>query len=516
MPAIKIQSAPIQFPRAEALAPSLAEIISALSFALDLTEGAVPGHALRCCLLGMRLGRALGFSDLELADLYHASLLKDVGCSSNAARMCQIIGGGDDRAVKSGVKLEDWTRPHQPSLSSVRLLWNSVLPDSNPFRKFGRIVKIALTQHNNNREMIQLRCDRGASIVRKIGMSEQTALAVRALDEHWDGGGYPERAKGQAISQLARVMAVAQHLDVFALERGPAQAMQALHERSGRWFDPEVVRAAESLRRRGALWMQCLPNPIQTATQSERYTRSAVLELAPVQTARVSASHIDLICEAFAEVVDAKSHYTFSHSVGVTDVASSLGAAMGLNPERRQLLHRAALLHDLGKLRVPNSILDKPGSLDNGEWAIMREHPALTAAILSRVSQFRELAFVAGAHHEKLDGSGYPNRLKADDLPLEARILAVADMYAAITQDRPYRAGRSPEQAMDIIKREAPGKLDPDCLDALSKTALSTAAFRASQPTPFLIPPSPVHPPRRTSQIAHATFRPGPSISVVR
>ena len=171
--------------------PSLAEIISALSFALDLTEGAVPGHALRCCLLGMRLGSELGFSNVELADLYHALLLKDVGCSSNAARMCQIIGGGDDRLLKSGVKLEDRTRPHRPSLSAVRLLWNSVLPNEGPLRKVRRIVRIALTQHSNNREMVEMRCDRGASIVRKIGLNEQTALAVRALDEHWDGSGYP-------------------------------------------------------------------------------------------------------------------------------------------------------------------------------------------------------------------------------------------------------------------------------------------------------------------------------------
>jgi hypothetical protein len=146
---VPFASAPAPVP-ADAGAPTLAEIISALSFALDLTEGAVPGHALRCCLLGMRLGRELGFSDVMLADLYHALLMKDIGCSSNAARMCQIIGGGDERAAKSGVKLEDWTKPHRPSLSAVRLLWQSVLPGQTPIKKIGRMVQIALTQHQNN------------------------------------------------------------------------------------------------------------------------------------------------------------------------------------------------------------------------------------------------------------------------------------------------------------------------------------------------------------------------------
>jgi HD-GYP domain-containing protein (c-di-GMP phosphodiesterase class II) len=346
-----------------------------------------------------------------------------------------------------------------------------VLPGRGTAGKIGLILRIALTQHKNNEEMIQLRCDRGASIVRKIGMSEQTAQAVRSLDEHWDGGGYPERAKGKTISPLARVMAVAQHLDVFALERSPEQAMRVLRERSGRWFDPAIVKAAESLHRRGALWMQCLSGVERNSAQSAQFTRAAVLDLSPGQAARMRASEIDLICEAFAEVVDAKSHFTFRHSVGVTDAASAIGKALGLKAERQQLLHRAALLHDLGKLRVPNSILDKPGKLDADEWAVMKEHPGLTRAILDRVKQFRELAYVAGAHHEKLDGSGYPNNLHAEALPLEARILAVADMYGALIEDRPYRNGFCAEQALGIMQRDAGGKLDGDCFAALSSVA---------------------------------------------
>jgi HD-GYP domain-containing protein (c-di-GMP phosphodiesterase class II) len=492
-------------------APSLAEIISALSFALDLTEGAVPGHAVRCCLLGMRLGSELGFSDLELADLYHALLLKDVGCSSNAARMCQIIGGGDERVVKSGVKPETWTRPHPPSPSAVRLLWNSALPDEGPFRKAGRIVRIALTQQDNNREIIQTRCDRGASIVRKIGLSEQTALAVRALDEHWDGSGYPERSTGTAISPLARVMAVAQHLDVFAVERGPAMAMQVLRQRSRRWFDPEVVKAAESLHRNSMLWMHCLPGSSDSPSQSQRFARSAVLDLAPPQIAGTSPSHIDTICEAFADVVDAKSHFTFSHSVGVTSIASAIGNVMGLRPDRRQLLHRAALLHDLGKVRVPNSVLDKPRNLDSDEWSIMREHPGLTGSILRRVKQFREMAFIAGAHHERLDGSGYPDHLHAEDLPLEARILAVADVYTAIIEDRPYRDGYSHKQAIEIMMHEVPGRLDADCFAAL-RTAAEALNWNVSAPAQQTPVPSIL------AYASHGSNRidPQPSVSIAQ
>jgi HD-GYP domain-containing protein (c-di-GMP phosphodiesterase class II) len=483
------QNLPYELASTESDAPSLSELLSTLSFALDLTEGAVPGHALRSCLLGMRLGRELGFSGAALADLYHALLLKDVGCSSNAARMCQIIGGGDDRAVKSGVKFDDWTRPDRPKLSTLRLLWGNVSPHGNPMQKLARIWHIGRTQHRNNEELIQLRCDRGASIVRKIGMSEQTALAVRSLDEHWDGSGYPQRLKGAAISPLARVLAVAQHLDVFAVERGAAQAMLVLRQRSGRWFDPEVVKAAESLHSRLALWQQRSPSGIQFSTDPAKAAQAAVIALSPPETARLSTSHVDVICEAFAEVVDAKSHFTFRHSVGVTEAARKIGNAMGLKQERMQLLNRAALLHDLGKLRVPNSILDKPGKLDKDEWSVMQEHPGLTRAILGRVKQFRELAEVAGAHHEKLDGTGYPNRLTGRDLSLESRILGTADIFGALTEDRPYRSGFSPAEALKIMQRDVPGKLDADCFQALSSVAEAVGETAPSPETPTVVMP---------------------------
>lgn len=461
------QDAALETSSAATAAPSLPELLSALSFALDLTEGAVPGHALRSCLLGMRLGTELGFTPAVMADLYHALLLKDIGCSSNASRMCQIIGGGDERAIKSGIKLEDWSS-RKTGPSAVRLLWRNVLPGGNRMQRLGRMLRIGLTQQSHNQEMVELRCDRGASIVRKIGMSEETALAIRSLDEHWDGNGYPQRLKGAAISSIARVLAVAQHLDVFGVERSPMEAMLVLRERSGRWFDPEVVKAAESLHHRNALWQQCLPDTERFSAKAKHSAQAEVIDLSPLATHRISGSHIDVVCEAFAEVVDAKSHFTFRHSIGVTEAARKIGAAMGLKQERLQFLNRAALLHDLGKLRVPNSILDKPDKLDNGEWSVMQEHPGLTRDILGRVKQFRELADVAGAHHEKLDGTGYPDHLRAKDLPLEARILSVADVYGALTEDRPYRAGFSHEETLKIMERDVPHKLDRECFEALS------------------------------------------------
>lgn len=440
---------------------SLADILSALSFALDLTEDAVPGHALRSCLLGMRLAGALGLPDVRREALYYALLLKDVGCSSNSARLCQIIGGGDERRVKAGVKLEDWTRPGRPKRSTLRLLWTSVAPDAGPIQRAANILRIGLTQHRNNEEMITMRCDRGAGIVRKLGLGDTAAEAVRGLDEHWDGSGYPERRTGAMIPVESRILAVAQHLDVFASEKGSESAMAVLRERSGRWFDPELVKVAEHLNRMGSLWHSANPGTMESET------RRAVLDLAPGQMGSLTISDIDLICEAFADVVDAKSSFTFQHSIGVTNAADRIAAALGFDSERRHFVHRAALLHDIGKLRVPNSILDKPGKLDAEEWRIVKEHPHLTREILARIGPFGYLANIAGAHHEKLDGSGYPDGKTAAELPLEARLIAVADIYGALTEDRPYRAGMPPERALAIISEDAPHKLDADCVNAL-------------------------------------------------
>lgn len=408
----------------------------------------------------MRIGRQLGLAGPDLASLYYALLLKDVGCSSNAARLCQIIGGGDERRIKAGVKLEDWTRPSRPRRSTLRLLWNTVLPGSDPLHRFAGILRIGLTQHRNNEEMIRLRCDRGAHIVRKLGLGDTAAEAVRGLDEHWDGSGYPERRMGRAIPLGSRILAVAQHLDVFATGEGVVASMQVLRERAGRWFDPELVRIAELLHSDGSLWQD-----VDLSTPDEE-TRAAALELAPADIVR-QAGDIDLICEAFADVVDAKSSFTFRHSLVVTEVAQKISSRLGLGPDRAALVRRAALLHDVGKLRVPNSILDKPGKLTLPEWRIVEEHPRLTREILSRVRSFGELAVIAGAHHERLDGSGYPDRLSAAQLPIEARIIAVADVFAALVEDRPYRPGLPYEKALDLIRGDAPKRLDPDCAAAL-------------------------------------------------
>ena len=440
---------------------SFAEIISALSFAIDLTEGAVPGHAIRSCILGMRIAAHLKLPEAERSHLYYALLLKDAGCSNNAARMCEIVGG-DDRTMKNGAKLEDWTKPHKPSLNALQLLWHEVLPNATLFKRVARIFHIGMTQHRNNAEMIGLRCERGAEIARKLGLSAASAAAIYALDEHWDGSGHPGHLSGEQIPLIARILSVAQHLDIFASERSKAEAIETLRLRSGSWFDPAVVGASLALNRQGTLWNDCL------GSDDSEVARQIALELQPSGDHSVMSAEIDLICEAFADVVDAKSPFTYRHSMGVAEVAFEIAHALEIPIARCQLVRRAALLHDLGKLAVPNTILDKAGKLTPEEWAVVVEHPRLTREILGRIKQFEEIAIVAGSHHERLDGSGYPDRLRDNELSLEARIIAVADFYRALTEDRPYRDGIPHDEAIVILTAQSHA-LDLSCIEALDR-----------------------------------------------
>ena len=457
------------FNKEEEKAPTLQEILVALSFALDLTEGAVPGHAIRSCLLAVRLALSMGYEHSLISDLFYACLLKDVGCSSNSARMCQIVGG-DDRLVKAGAKLADWTRPMRPTLSTLKLLWKEVLPDASIIGKSARIVKLAATQHKNNQELIELRCDRGAQIVYKLGLGHEIAFAVRHLDEHWDGGGYPKGLQGEEIPAISRLMGVAQHLDAFCMSEGPQVALDTLMERSGRWFDPELATAAASLHKSQTLWRQCLP------TDSIDEARAAIGNLHPKKQSFLSELDIDNICEAFADVVDAKSPFTYRHSLGVRDAAIAIGDVLGLNSSRMQVLRRAALLHDIGKLSISNSVLDKPGKLTDAEYLQIKTHPGIGTSILNRVAAFSEIALLAGEHHEKLDGTGYPYGFSQQHLSIESRILAVADIYGALSEERPYREALGAAQIDAIMSRDVPIKLDGRCYEAL-RVVMSNATL---------------------------------------
>jgi HD-GYP domain-containing protein (c-di-GMP phosphodiesterase class II) len=431
---------------------SLAELVGAFSYALDITEGQPAGHASRCCWIGSHVGRAIGLSAQDRDDLYYTLLLKDLGCSSNAARICELYQA-DDRAFKQGYKTVGTSLAATVHFIAARTatqapLHRRAVAIGNIFRKGDEIAQ----------ELIVSRCTRGADIARSLRFSDRVSDGIYHLDEHWDGSGRPGQLSGDAIPLASRIALLAQIADVFHGHAGRQAAIDEVARRAGSWLDPALVKAFETVAADPAFW-DSLTAP---------FLDLRLLRLSPPEHARsVDDDYLDAIAAAFGSVIDAKSPFTAGHSGRVADLAEAIGAEMGVPAARRRWLHRAALLHDVGKLGVSNLILDKPGGLDAREWVQMRDHAAHTQAILGRIGALADLAPVAAAHHERLDGTGYPLGLHDHQIRRETRIITVCDYYDALTSDRPYRAAMPVAEAMAIIAAEVGTAIDGDCFEAL-------------------------------------------------
>lgn len=190
--------------------------------------------------------------------------------------------------------------------------------------------------------------------------------------------------------------------------------------------------------------------------------------------------YLDDIAAGFATVIDAKSPYTSGHSDRVALFTDLIAEEMGIDFEGRRFLKRAALLHDIGKLGVSNSVLDKPGKLDDDEWVQMKRHSEFSEHILSKINAFSSAAIIGGAHHERLDGKGYPRGLQAEDISKEVRIVSTADVFDALTADRPYRAAMSISKAIEILREGAGQSHDPICVEALERALAKTALNQAA------------------------------------
>jgi putative nucleotidyltransferase with HDIG domain len=432
----------------------LAELLGALSHALDMVEGQPVGHCVRCCWIGIHIGREMAFSETQITELYYTLLMKDVGCSSNAARICQLYMA-DDIGFKHDFKTVNGSLPQV-----LRFVLSHTGMNAGLAERFRALVNVFQNGGQIAQELMETRCDRGAEIARKMRFSEAVVEGIRNLDEHWNGGGMPTGLSGQAIPIYSRIALIAQVVDVFQTASGPEAAKREIQHRAGNWFDPQLAAAFERVASSEEFWQVLRSERLQTA----------IFELEPAQQrAFVDEDYLDDISAAFAQVIDSKSPYTSGHSERVTLFADLIAEQLGFAPESRRRLKRAALLHDIGKLGVSNSILDKPGKLDDTEWVAMKAHTTLGETILSRIEAFRDLAAIAGSHHERLDGKGYPRGLSESELPLEVRIVTTADIFDALTADRPYRKAMPVDKALSIMTEMAGTQIDPVCFDALKR-----------------------------------------------
>jgi len=433
----------------------MSELISALSHALDMTEGQPPGHCIRTCWIGMQLEQAIGLQADQLWELYYTILLKDLGCSSNAARICKLYST-DDLNFKHDFKTVD---------GSMKQVLNFVLQHTGVQKGLAERFKQTLSVMRNgtkwSNELMQTRCERGADIAKQLRFNESVAEGIRGLDEHWNGGGQPYGLEGDAISMYSRIALLSQVVDVFFTGTNRYACLKEVKKRRDSWFDPSLVDS----------FLTIADDTFWAALASTNIAEQ-IIQLEPAQfQVALDEDYIDEIAAAFGQVVDSKSPFTAGHSERVALITELLAKELGYSEERRRWLKRAALLHDVGKLGISNSILDKPDKLTDEEFITIKLHPKFTGEILSRIGAFKELADVAQSHHERMDGKGYPLGLQGDEVTMDTRIITTADIFDAITADRPYRGPIPVPRALEMMAEHLDTQIDRQCYEALLKVS---------------------------------------------
>ncbi|MDQ3871739.1 MAG: HD domain-containing protein, partial [Chloroflexota bacterium] len=363
-----------------------AELIAALSTALDTAEGYEQGHAIETCFISLRLAEVLQLPGSDRQDLFYAALLKDAGSAWNAAGMAQTLGTSDIEQ-KRDLALLDPRRPFAMTGFTLRHV-----RAGRGLERVRRLPGLMVSAAAWRKALVEDRAERGAELAHRLGLPNAVSEGIHALHERWDGRGEPLGLHGPAIPLAGRIMAVAEGAALYVRRGGPRAADRMLRRRRKRWYDPEIVDLLLGMARLG-LWRE-LRAP-------DLLARTVALE--PEGTARLSgAAEIDRIALAFAEVVDAKSPYTDGHSVRVGDLSALMALHMGLADSAVTDVRRGGLLHDLGKLGVPNTILDKRGPITPQERALVVRHPQRGFEVLSRVPILSTAAEIALCHHERV------------------------------------------------------------------------------------------------------------------
>jgi len=386
----------------------LDRLVVAFSRTLDLVHPEMQEHQLRVAYISTCLAQSMGFSRDALLDLFVAASLHDIGMTSAEEEPSALCP--DDPA----------RMPWHPEAGYELLRGNRVLAP---------VASIVRYHH------LPWSHGRGAQ---SNGTPVPLASSIIAVADA------VERAISPAIPILEQAESISESVTASA----------------GELFHPQVVDAFRRCASGEVFWLDCVSKKIEDLLLGSIDSASVVIDELALQS----------IAEVFAHLVDGMSPWTASHSAGVAGASVALAKALKFSPREQLLMRTAGYLHDLGKLSVPPAILDKPGKLTGQEWAILKGHTYYTFQILDLIGGLSQLSEWAAFHHERLDGNGYPFHRKANQLTLGSRVMAVADVFAALTEDRPYRRGAPPLQTVSILEKlSSDGGLDADVV-ALLKT----------------------------------------------
>lgn len=304
---------------------------------------------------------------------------------------------------------------------------------------------------------------KGAEIVSQLPMLASLTEPILYHHENWDGTGTPYGLQKGEIPLEAQIIRLADNIEyqVGYESFGFTDIQSYVSEQSGKFFSPELSK----------VFLEVCKDPTFFKALSSPSIQGYLSPLEPDYNFCLGFSDLIDIGQLFAKLIDSKSPFTASHSQEVANYAWKLSLAFGFDPAHVTYMRIAGILHDLGKVAIPSQILDKPGALSREEYHVIQTHVNYTELILSQVEGLEEIAAWSAMHHEKLDGTGYHRTLSEDSIPLEGRILAVADIFQALTEDRPYRRGMAPEQSFTILDQQVKeGKLDGDVVIKLKNS----------------------------------------------
>jgi HD-GYP domain-containing protein (c-di-GMP phosphodiesterase class II) len=312
-------------------------------------------------------------------------------------------------------------------------------------------------------EVAEMLCDR-------LGMRRDVRDLVRGFTARWDGKGSPRGFGGEQLPLALRIVHVARDAMFQCLLGGTDHALRVMRDRSGKAFDPDVV----------TVLAEGMPDILIADDSGSVWTELLARE--PGERLMLRGDEVDRALGAMGDFADLISSYFIGHSAAVARLAEAAATRLDLASSDVVAVRRAALVHDVGRVAVGTSVWNKPTALTADEWEHVRLHAYHTERVLSRSPALIKLGSIAGAHHERLDGSGYHRGVTALGLAMPARLLAVADAYRTMIEPRPHRAARSPEEAARTLGEAAnAGRIDSDAVAAVLEAA-GAAVPRMARP----------------------------------
>jgi HD-GYP domain-containing protein (c-di-GMP phosphodiesterase class II) len=428
------------------------ELLMALSLATDLGFGQPAEHMVRSARLGMRLGERLGLDDADLAVLYDVSILTYVGCPVY----------GDESAALFGDDIDFRSRAVQVDLagfSAMMFMLRRAGAGTSPANRVVQATRLMASGGNAVVQQMANHCSAAGVFADRLGLDADVRAGIEQAYARWDGKGVPADLEGDALSLAARVSHVAEACEVVQRLGGLDQALDMVQARSGTHFDPAIVAAVRTD-----------PSGLFDGIDVEAVDEFLAAE--PVARPMLTEDELDRALAAIGDFSDLRTPFFAGHGRGTAALVDAAAAMLGLAPDEATLVRRAALVHDLGRFGVPGSVWAKPGPLGATDQERMRLHVYYVERIFQRPEPLRRIGLLAATHHERMDGSGYHRGIGGTMLSTPARLLAAAEAYHAMTQPRPYRDARTPEDAARELRAEVDaGRLDGDAVDAVLAAA---------------------------------------------